>query len=357
MKNLKIHLLWFLVALISVAGLSRIFAAKAEGDFREREKALKNEIRELKQRLAGSQGTYEEEAMAAALAQPSSTQRAEVAKGSRPAEGEGRQERPEKQEKVRKQITPDDIRALLKSSNRNNRRRALAEIKKLKDKALQMTLLREAIQNGDNDMKYRAILMFDEIGKPEGTILAMEILRSGESDWVRARAARELSQLKDPGTYDALMSAFREDNGYLKYWSAKALQAMGWEGPVGELVSAASTRMGDPDGAIRERIIEQIGDLGSSAALPYLDQALSDPNSRVRREAVQAMGNLGTSALPMLRRSLNDPMRRVREEAVDSLRDIGGQEAIAILQVALNDKDSSIVRRAQQAIERLQRSR
>ncbi len=361
MKNLKLHLIWLVVALVLAAGLGRLFAGRKEGAFREKEKRLEEEIRQLKACLARSDETL----AAAAPSRPADPDdaggpgRAESPEGDGEEPGETSRGRPSPERSApRPPATSEEILALLKSSKRDDRRRALREIARLEDKSLQMALLREAVRGGDSDMKYRAILMLDEIGKPYGTQLALEILQGGEESWVRARAARELSQLKDPLAIAALQGAFLEEDRSLKFWSAKALQALGLDGPVRQLVASTSTGLGDPDGAIREDLVERLGYLGSADALPHLGAALRDPNSRVRREAMQALGRTGLpAAVPILRQGLSDPRREVRYEAIDGLRDIGGPEALAALEAALNDPDPGVARRAREAIERLKNPR
>ena len=357
MKNWKIHLLWAVAALVLAAALSRSLVSDSKDASQAEANKLKAEIRDLKSRLVRvdaprtGKRSFRESAEASADLKPAEENKEKPDRAS----GE-RSSRRSETRKPRTPRTPEQILALMKSSKRDDRRRALRDIMELKDVNQKMALLREAVRIGDNDLKYRAVLNFDQLGAPAGTQLALEVLQSEEqSAWVRARAARELSQLKDPQSMGALQAAFLEDDSSMKYWSAKGLQAMGVNGPIRQLVASASVEINDPDGAVRREVVKRLGYLGSSDALPHLALALDDANSDVRRGALESLGNTGlTTAIPIIQQGLNDPKRRVREEAIDALYDIGDAQVIPILQGVLNDPDSSIVRRAESAIKRLQ---
>lgn len=344
MKNLRIHLMWFVVALIMAAGFSRLTAGRKEADLLDKQKKLEEEIRDLRARTART----EDDAFMARR-EPGTDPAAEAADP-----GDGNREESRRGRQERRPATPEEILAMLRSNRRDDRRRALREIDRMKDPVKKAELLREAVRIGDGETKTRAIAMFDELGPPLATQLAMEVLLGSEDAWVRARAARELSQIKDPSTIAALQNAFTENDRSLKYWSAKALQAMGFEGPVRQLVAATAPSISDPDGAVREDTVERLGYLGSADAIPYLSQAIKDSNSRVRREALESLGNTELpEAIPVIQQGLSDPRADVRAEAIDALYDIGTPEVIPILETALKDSSSYVVSRARRALDRL----
>jgi HEAT repeat protein len=59
------------------------------------------------------------------------------------------------------------------------------------------------------------------------------------------------------------------------------------------------------------------------ASIPALITALSDPNTRVGRDAARSLGQMGPvarEAVPVLRKLQNDDNERVREAATKSLQ-------------------------------------
>lgn len=340
----KVHAVWALVAVILAAALVRSLSGRDEPAFQVRERKLQEEIRDLRAVIGAPEGP------SARLETSPSGPWSDDAE-SKPGVSVKKPGTPKEPAKA---PTAEEIRILMKSAKKDERRKALGMIEKVQDKALQAALLREAARDGEADLKYGAISMFDQIGRAEGTQLALEFLGPNEPAWVRARAARELSQIRDPATMSALQTAFLDPDPTLKYWSAKALQTLGWEDPVRQLVAATGASLADPDGAVRETTVEKLGHLGSSAVIPLLGEALRDSNSRVRREALQSLGRTGLpAAVPVIQQGLADAKREVRLEAIGALYDIGGAEALAALQTALRDPDPDVVQKAQSAIDRL----
>jgi HEAT repeat protein len=88
-------------------------------------------------------------------------------------------------------------------------------------------------------------------------------------------------------------------------------------------------------------------------------EALRDPDARVRRKAVQVLGNVGTAdpaAIPALTGAVKDKDARVRSAAVLSLLKIGpdAREAIPVLHDARNDKDPKVRAQAALALAKIQ---
>jgi HEAT repeat protein len=90
----------------------------------------------------------------------------------------------------------------------------------------------------------------------------------------------------------------------------------------------------------------------------YWQEALHDPDARIRTKAVESLGNVGAdnpSTVPALIRVLDDREARVRGAAVLALLKIGpdAQEAIPALQKTLKDKDAKVRAYATKALERI----
>ena len=84
-----------------------------------------------------------------------------------------------------------------------------------------------------------------------------------------------------------------------------------------------------------------------STAREAIRNLLQDPNERVRREATDALGDLGDKeAAPLMAQMLGDPDPRVRWEAIDSFADWGQKEAAPNIAGMLSDPDPGVRREA-----------
>jgi HEAT repeat protein len=87
-------------------------------------------------------------------------------------------------------------------------------------------------------------------------------------------------------------------------------------------------------------------------------EALRDPNAKVRKQAVTALGHVGTAdpaALPAVIEAVNDRDARVRAEAVLRLLNLGpaARDAIPALEQACRDRDPTVRAYAARALERV----
>ena len=92
--------------------------------------------------------------------------------------------------------------------------------------------------------------------------------------------------------------------------------------------------------------------------IEYWLGALHDPDTRVRKKAVESLGNVGSensAVIPALIEALDDRDPQVRGAAVLALLKIGPEagEAIPALQTTLKDKDVKVREYAKKAIERI----
>jgi HEAT repeat protein len=82
----------------------------------------------------------------------------------------------------------------------------------------------------------------------------------------------------------------------------------------------------------QQLISEALGQIGTPA-VPALSQALTDPDPLVRVEACRALGYMGAKAneaVPALTLALNDPQEAVQLEAARALGDIGDAAGPAV---------------------------
>lgn len=353
MKSLKIHLVWFVIAIV-LGGAVGLFLAARERDrsqTRERKhleqvRALRAKIAALDKRLAAI-GTSPDSVPLDPTYDETGTPASESGDSTR-RRGRKRDEQP---------LSPEQIRAFLKGTDRGDRKRALKAIDRMKDRAQKIAFLREVLAMDDRRMKEDAVRMLDDIGAPEGIELAASILRNEESSSLRERAVRELGDIGGPQAVAALQSALGDESSSVRSRIARELGDIG--GP--QAMAALQSAFGDESLEVRTRVAIELRDLGDPAPaqqlIHYISPNLRDQDGALREDTVRILGNVGTpSSLPLLQEALRDPNSDVRREAVDALRDTKLEGALPILQQALNDPHPSVVRDAQRAIERLQKA-
>lgn len=107
----------------------------------------------------------------------------------------------------------------------------------------------------------------------------------------------------------------------------------------------------DPDPARRAEAAYQMGIRGDPTFLPFLEQALGDPDSKVRWRSVQALGRMELPRkLHGVFRLLKDEAARVRAAAATVLGQWGGDEAVQALSCLLDDPDQEVRYRTIEAL-------
>jgi len=111
----------------------------------------------------------------------------------------------------------------------------------------------------------------------------------------------------------------------------------------------------DEDYSVRRQAVEALGKIGSSPTVEALITALKHEDSSVRREAAKALGKIGSSqAEEALIAALKDEDTSVRWRAAVALGWIGSpqvvEELIEVLNEALNDENDRVRRQAAAAL-------
>jgi len=93
-------------------------------------------------------------------------------------------------------------------------------------------------------------------------------------------------------------------------------------------------------------------------SVPYWVEALGKPDPRLRKQAVEALGNAGAAdpaVVPALMRAVKDPDAGIRAAAGLALLKIGpdAEEAIPVLTAAQKDSNARVRRYAVEALARI----
>jgi HEAT repeat protein len=119
-------------------------------------------------------------------------------------------------------------------------------------------------------------------------------------------------------------------------------------------VPALLEALKDGNWRARKAAAEALGKIGDRQALPALLEALKDDEWRVRRAAAYALEKIGDSrAIPALTEALKDDSREVRQAAAYALKKIGDSRAIPALTEALKDDSREVRQAAAYALEKI----
>jgi len=209
---------------------------------------------------------------------------------------------------------------LLSHGNFDTRWRAARALGMMGNDATVPLLL--AIQNPDINIRLGAIEALASIRDPAAIKRLQVILASDEINELRWAAALALGEIGDQTVAPALMSALSDDDRYVRYGAAKALEQIGWsaetdkdrafyyialqdwaaikklgESATGPLIELLKER----HPAIRAQIVEILGFIGGVEAKKTCEKVLRDPDGNVRWRAVLSSERCGVpiSQLPL----------------------------------------------------------
>jgi HEAT repeat protein len=101
--------------------------------------------------------------------------------------------------------------------------------------------------------------------------------------------------------------------------------------------------LSDADPGVRWEAIDSFADWGYKEAAPLIARMLGDSDANVRREALVALGTLGAGeSSSSIAQLLSDPADQVREQAADVLGRLKARESTAVLLQSLNDPSDQV---------------
>lgn len=152
---------------------------------------------------------------------------------------------------------------------------------------------------------------------------------------VRKMAAKSLGKLSASGTADPVGPTLAAPAG-LAAQHAAALQRL--QGPILQALEQALT---DPATAVRQEAVTALGRLGSPG-LPGLRRALDDASDAVSQSAFYALGTMGREAAPILLPFIRDPAARKRVLAIRALGRMRELEAASAMAAGLRDPEPEV---------------
>ena len=123
----------------------------------------------------------------------------------------------------------------------------------------------------------------------------------------------------------------------------KAAEDLGALGSVAAVSSLSLAVLDDGDDRVRRAVIAALVSIGGDEAAGVLAVALREGDSWLREAAVEALAETDApSAIGLVEQAFIDEDEDVREAAVNALASIGGQEATHALSITLEDKEAYI---------------
>ena len=185
-------------------------------------------------------------------------------------------------------------------------------------------------------------------------IPALQQLARTPGRYTRAFAARGLGAVKDAASVPLLRSMLEQAKGdpALSFSIVHALGQIG--APEGaEPILAVLTADGSDPG-LRLEAVTALGVLKSQAALPYVQDLLTDEWPAMRAAAARATAAIDPEAFPTVLSGMEpDQYWGVRAAIADALRTVAPDVAIARLRAMLDDQDKRVVPSAIDGLARL----
>jgi hypothetical protein len=119
-----------------------------------------------------------------------------------------------------------------------------------------------------------------------------------------------------------------------------------------DAANTLSLALSDPDSRVRDAAFEALSKFDGEEAPAAIASASVDSDPWVRSEAANALSSADSeSAVEYLNLAFNDPDPRVRMTVVEALTDIPSEQAVAALTLALRDEDPAVRMHAVDALE------
>ena len=217
--------------------------------------------------------------------------------------------------------------------------------------------LLQAYSDPDDEVRLTAVEALGLIGAREPAMHAyLRIVSTlikaldDEQSAIRRAAAHALGQIRDHDTLPALIQALRKyHSNYESRAISDALRQTATEHSVSHILKA----LNDSNVKVRRTAIEILGEQGDCdpEIVPALLSCVQDVDSTVRRDAIEALGQLRNArALPALIDMLKSPEWELRWSATEAIGRIDASKAVEHLLPLLQDSDGYVCRAAVEAL-------
>ncbi len=236
---------------------------------------------------------------------------------------------------IKAEKASDAIIPLLDDSDSWIRRKAIEALCKLKNRDVLPRLLALALEEGDPKVARPALEAASEIGGPEHTSAALQMIKSPDLV-IRQKATEAVIVMADSTIVPEVMAFLKDDDVNVRRAATDILNGIKDTKTAGALVKA----MKDADWWVREIATDALSELGGGKVSAMIKELLFDKDESVRRCAVEFYCRVkDPSALKALVKLLEDKDWWVREKAITALGFIGDPAAIEPISKLVGDKE------------------
>lgn len=170
------------------------------------------------------------------------------------------------------------------------------------------------------------------------------VFKRGELGSIKLVAIDALGKIGDVRSVEHLLKALESKDRWIRRAAAGALEKMDDKRIVQPLLFHLLEK-NEPDAEVRRSAAKALARMRLVESIEYLAQALKDSSLGVCLEAGYALGRIGEPAIDALVEAKNEKDSRVRDNAVAALGDIGGKVARnEIISVLRNENEESTVK-------------
>jgi HEAT repeat protein len=214
-------------------------------------------------------------------------------------------------------------------------------------------VIADALRKNDPQGRKLLVTFLGKLGPAAAPVL-VQVLRKDENPYVRVSAASVLAGFHpvDPSLVPALVEALKDPNDGVRTSAIDALGQLASDAKaaIGPLIVSAHRDSEALNAQKSRQALDAIGP-GSKDSLPGLIQGMKDSDAGIRKAIVVALGdaNMPTDeALTLLNVALNDSDELVQAQAIEvtGLLSRKDPKAIPVLRRALSDNNSAQIRSA-----------
>jgi len=167
---------------------------------------------------------------------------------------------------------------------------------------------------------------------------------------VRQSAARALGETKHPAALPFLMEALRDSSWWFEQEQAAAdlLNAIKNMGTTA--VEPLIEALGDREGTVRRYAATMLGDIGDIRAIEELGMTMYDLHNEVGKSAAEALAKFGAPAMDIFIEALKHPEAAIRENSVVAISKIQDSRVIPALIEMLADPARDVQKQAMQVL-------
>ena len=187
------------------------------------------------------------------------------------------------------------------------------------------------------DKRTAMVKLLGTLGDPQAIAVLSEQLDEPRGD-VAVAAVMALNQI---GTAEAMEIILDGLNRRRKVAHACIKAITQWNND--EATEALISGLSSPDQMLRRDAAQALGQLGDPHAVPALIERLDDSHSGVQAAAIEALGTIGAPrALSPILQELKNPNSSVREAAVRALSDLGDPAVLPALRERIKDENTRV---------------